>query len=119
MCKKGGILAFAYLNKWGNFYNGMINNLKSMEQLYREFESGNNEDIFYRTTAEEIESLCGGQGLECIDNIGVDHLAFLSSEKIDAMNEQEYQKILEYQLKASAERNIVGTSLHGLWIGKK
>lgn len=119
VCKKGGILAFAYLNKWGNFYNGMINNLKSMEQLYREFESGNNEDIFYRTTAEEIESLCGGQGLECIYNIGVDHLAFLSSEKIDAMNEQEYQKILEYQLKASAERNIAGTSLHGLWIGKK
>ena len=35
------------------------------------------------------------------------------------MNEQEYQKILEYQLKASAERNIAGTSLHGLWIGKK
>lgn len=97
----------------------MINNLKSMEQLYREFESGNNEDIFYRTTAEEIESLCGGQGLECIYNIGVDHLAFLSSEKIDAMDEQEYQKILEYQLKASAERNIAGTSLHGLWIGKK
>lgn len=52
--------------------------------------------------------------MECIYNIGVDHLAFLSSEKIDAMNEQEYQKILEYQLKASAERNIAGTSLHGL-----
>ena len=53
-----------------------------MEQLYREFESGNNEDIFYRTTAEEIESLCGGQGLECIYNIGVDHLAFYPGKKL-------------------------------------
>ncbi len=119
VCKKGGLIVFAYLNKWGNFFNGMINNLKSMELLYQEYESGNHEDIFYRTTAEKIDLLCEQQGLERICNIGVDHLAYLSSEKIDAMDDEQFKKLLEYQLKASTEENIAGASLHGLWIGRK
>lgn len=119
VCKKGGILAFAYLNKWGNFYNGMINNLKSMDLLYREFDSGNHENIFYRTTAEEINEMCRALNLTCLHNIGVDHLAFLSSERIDAMNDEEYARLLDYQLKATQEPNIAGASLHGLWIGQK
>ena len=119
VCRKGGLLAFTYLNKWGNFFNGMVNNLKSMELLYQEYESGNHENIFFRTTAEEIDALCAEQGLERLCNIGVDHLAYLASETVDAMDEEEYQKLLDYQLKASAEPNIAGMSLHGLWIGRK
>ena len=119
VCKKGGTLAFAYLNKWGNFYNGMINNLKFMDLLYREFDSGNHENIFYRTTAEEINEMCRALNLTCLHNIGVDHLAFLSSERIDAMNDEEYARLLDYQLKATREPNIAGASLHGLWIGRK
>lgn len=119
VCKKGGILVFAYLNKWGSFYNGMINNLKSMELLYHEYESGNNEDIFYRTTGEEIYRLCKQQELQCLYNVGVDHLSFLASEKIDAMDDAEYQKLLKYQLEASSQPEIAGVSLHGLWIGRK
>ena len=119
VCKKGGILAFAYLNKWGNFYNGMINNLKSMDLLYREFDSGNHEDIFFRTTAEEVNEMCQALNLTCLHNIGVDHLAFLSSERIDAMSDEEYARLLDYQRKATQEPNIAGASLHGLWIGQK
>lgn len=119
VCKKGGILAFAYLNKWGNFYNGMINNLKSMDLLYREFDSGNHEDIFFRTTAEEVNKMCQALNLTCLHNIGVDHLAFLSSERIDAMSDEEYAHLLDYQRKAAQEPNIAGVSLHGLWIGQK
>ena len=119
VCKKGGILVFAYLNKWGSFYNGMINNLKSMELLYHEYESGNSEDIFYRTTGEEIYRLCKQQELQCLYNVGVDHLSFLASEKIDAMDDAEYQKLLKYQLEASSQPEIAGVSLHGLWIGRK
>lgn len=119
ICKKGGILVFAYLNKWGNFYNGMINNLKSMDLLFREFDSGNHEDIFYRTTADEVNKMCQALGLTCLHNIGVDHLAFLSSERIDAMSDEEYARLLDYQMNATQEANITGVSLHGLWIGRK
>lgn len=119
VCKKGGILAFAYLNKWGNFYNGMINNLKSMDLLYREFDSGNHEDIFFRTTAEEVNEMYQALNLTCLHNIDVDHLAFLSSERVDAMNDEEYAHLLDYQRKATQEPNIAGASLHGLWIGQK
>ena len=52
-------------------------------------------------------------------HIRVDHLAFLSSERIDAMSDEEYAHLLDYQLKATQESNIAGASLHGLWIGKK
>lgn len=119
VCKKGGILVFAYLNKWASFYNGLINNLKSMDLLYSEYDSRNHEDIFYRTTADEVNELCRNLGLACLHNIGVDHFAFLSSERIDAMNDAEYERFLEYQMKATQEPNITGVSLHGLWIGRK
>lgn len=119
VCKKSGILAFAYLNKWGNFYNGMINNLKSMDLLYREFDSGNHEDIFFRTTAKEVDEMCRALNLTGLHNIGVDHLAFLSSERIDTMSDEEYAHLLDYQRKATQEPNIAGASLHGLWIGQK
>lgn len=119
VCKKGGLLVFAYLNKWGSFYNGLINNLKSMELLYREYESGNHEDIFFRTTPDEVDNMCTEQQLACMYNIGVDHLAFLSSERIDAMTEAEYERFLAYQMKASQEPGLAGISLHGLWIGRK
>lgn len=107
------------MNKWGSFYNGLINNLKSMELLYTEYESGNHEDIFHRTTPAEIDCMCQEQHLECIYNVGVDHLAFLASERIDAMDELEYARLLEYQMKATMEPNIAGASLHGLWIGRR
>lgn len=119
VCKKNGILVFAYLNKWGSFYNGLINNLKSFNLLCSEFDSGNNEDVFYRTTPSEVDVMCHAAGLECLHNVGVDHLAFLSSERIDAMNDEEYERLVDYQMKASRESNISGVSLHGLWIGRK
>lgn len=119
VCRKRGILVFSYLNKWGNFYNGLINNLKSMERLYAEYDSGNHENIFYRTTAAEVNEMCKAAGLSCLNNIGVDHLAFLSSERIDAMDDAAYEHFLEYQMKATQEQNIAGASLHGLWIGRK
>lgn len=119
VCKKDGLLVFAYLNKWGSFYNGLINNLKSMELLYREYESGNHEDIFFRTTPDEVDNMCTEQQLARMYNIGVDHLAFLFSERIDAMTEAEYERFLAYQMKASQEPGLAGISLHGLWIGRK
>lgn len=97
----------------------MINNLKSMDLLYREFDSGNHEDIFYRTTPEDVDRMCQDLNLTCLHNVGVDHLAFLSSERIDAMSDEEYTHLLDYQIKASQEPNIAGASLHGLWIGRK
>lgn len=118
VCRRDGIIVLAYLNKWGSFYNGLINHLKSMELLYSEYDSGNNEDIFFRTTPTEIDDMCSSQQLECLYNIGVDHLAYLSSELIDAMNGEEYKRFLEYQIKATHEPTIAGTSLHGLWIGR-
>lgn len=119
VCKKQGIVVFAYLNKWASFYNGIINNLKPMDLLYREFESCNHEDVFFRTTPSEIEEMCSSMQLECIYHIGVDHLSYLSSERIDAMGEKEFQSFLDFQFCASKEPSILGSSLHGLWIGRK
>lgn len=119
VCKKDGLLVFAYLNKWGSFFNGMVNNLKSMEMLYQEYGSGNHEGIFYRSSPAEMQSLCEQEDLKCIYNVGIDHFVYLDSEKIDSMSEKEYKKLLEYQYLASKDSQIAGTSLHGLWIGRK
>lgn len=119
VCKKDGVLVFAYLNKWGSFYNGVINNLKPLDLLYSEYDSGNHEDIFYRSTPTEMDAMCQAFRLERLYNVGVDHLAFLASERIDSMRDTEYKRLLDYQMKATKESSISGVSLHGLWIGRK
>lgn len=118
VCRRGGILVFAYLNKWGSFFNGLTNNLKSMDLLYKEFETRNHEDVFYREVPGEIDNLCAEEGISRICNIGVDHVAFLASDRIDAMQDEEFRRLLCYQLKATEEAGLTAMSLHGLWIGR-
>lgn len=119
VCRPGGILVFTYLNRWGSFYNGLANNLKPLDLLYREFDSGVHEGVFYRTTPSEIDKMCDHYKLECMYHVGVDHLSYLSSERVDALEKTEYARLVEWQLKAAEDRTILGTSLHGLWIGRK
>ena len=68
---------------------------------------------------KEVDGMCREAGLTCRYNVGVDHLAFLSSECIDATSKEEYERLLEQQRKAAREPSLAAASLHGLWIGGK
>lgn len=54
-----------------------------------------------------------------IKHVGVDSFVYLASQQIDKLNDEEFKKIIDYQLQASEDVSILGCSLHGLWIGKK
>ena len=63
--------------------------------------------------------MCRELGLECRYNIGMDHLAFLSSKRIVAMRGKEYERLLKQQMKAAREPDLSGASLRSLWIRGK
>ena len=78
VCMMGGLIVFSYLNHWGCFMNELINNLKSLELLYREFASGNHEHIFYRSFPDEIDSLVRKAKLTKIKHISIDCFVYLA-----------------------------------------
>lgn len=58
--------------------NGLVNNLKSLELLYHEFDSGNHEHIFYRLFLDEIDSLVSDAKSTKIKHISIDCFAYLA-----------------------------------------
>lgn len=117
--KKGGYIVFSYLNRWGNFMNGLANHLKDLDLLYQEWNSGNHESIFYRMTSCEMDDLMKDKNITCIKNIGVDHFAYLASEQINMLNQNDFQRFMNYQYQAMDDPSIRSCALHGLWIGQK
>ncbi|MGN1181593.1 MAG: methyltransferase domain-containing protein, partial [Faecalibacillus sp.] len=117
--KKGGIVVFSYLNRWGNFMNGLANHLKNIDLLYKEFDNGCHEKIFYRMSYNEMNELMKEKHIKCIKNVGVDHFSYLASEQINELSEEEFQCFMNYQYLAMEDPTILSCSLHGLWIGKK
>lgn len=96
--------------------NGLANNLKSLDLLYHEFNSGNNKHIFYRSFSDEIDNLMDETKIKYV---GVDSFAYLASQQINRLGGEEFEKIIDYQLLASEDILILGCSLYELWIGKK
>jgi hypothetical protein len=41
------------------------------------------------------------------------------ASKLNAASDENFQKYMELHYKTCEDENIVGTSVHGLWIGRK
>lgn len=117
--KKDGFVVFSYLNRWGNFMNGLANHLKELDLLYQEFDTGKHEQIFYRMTSAEMDELMKDRHVKCIKNVGVDHFSYLCSEQINTLNQEQFNRFMQYQYLALEDASLLSCSLHALWIGQK
>ena len=77
------------------------------------------EGVFVCISPDEIEEIAIRCGLEKIYNISTDGLVYAIGERLNAANEEHFQKYMEYHYSICEEQNIIGASLHGLWIGRK
>jgi len=118
ICKHGGILIFAYINKLGAYLNGILRlpdmypNKNANEYLLLKETDDYFPGIFYYTTPEKIEDSAKKCGLRIIKNIGVD---FLFGEKvIDEMDEEKYNCWLEFSDYMCESESCTGLSTHAL-----
>jgi len=125
VCKTGGIIAFAYINKIGAYMSACLHEeFRSMypTQLANDYvlKQGRDDvrpDVFFFTMPEEIESAAVQYGLTKIRNIGVNF--GIAKGIIDQMDDDKFEIFMEIIDEMVKYESCTGMSEHSLLICKK
>lgn len=123
--KRGGTLAIAYINRYAAYAVHIGRDKKyinddGMKNIYKHgLEYGDDRDCFYYTTYKEIEGLMDGFKVRKINHIGTDGIVHMIRDNINSLDEDEFDKWLEYHLMTCEYSSIIGYSLHGLYLCRK
>lgn len=116
--KKDGIFAASYINKYAVILHNYGEELKNMDDLLHYYNESY-EDVFYGTTPKEITNLIKNEGLRVLHNIATDGIGYLIGSKINNASDSNFEKWLELHFNCCEDENLLGYSLHGLYIGIK
>jgi len=133
VCRPGGVLAFAYVNKVGVLMHAITNrwgrrqlpwhkrlrwsaalypNRKGNEALFAGVNDIDNP--FFFTMPEEMEALAGQHGLRVLQNAGVDIV--LNADQVNHMDEEQYASWLEFAEYMLQWPSVTGMANHALMI---
>jgi len=118
VCKQGGIVALAYLTEIGCVYMELSEDAGNIEELLK-IRSGELESIFVATTPSIIEGLAIDCGLEKMHTIGTDGMVYAAVDKLNNASDEDFKRYMEFHYSICEAPDVVGATLHGLWIGRK
>ncbi len=124
VCKTGGVLAFAYINKVGayagvcvsyepNIYPSALANENVLKRGYDDV----NPNITFFTTPEEIESVAKRHSLQIIKNLATDFT--VTMKIVDAMTDEQFELMKPLLDEMSSYASCTGMSNHALLVCKK
>lgn len=116
--KKGGLIVVAYLNRFASFINNFSKQPDNIHEILNQFYTGN-KNVFYRSTPAEIEKLMVNCKIAKKYNIATDGVTFLYHNQLQSISDKEFNEYLDYHYSTCENVNILGYSLHGLFIGEK
>ncbi|MFB5089372.1 class I SAM-dependent methyltransferase [Psychrobacillus sp. PGGUH221] len=124
--KPNGFLFIAYINKFAAYLQNINSDKEYLQIPFEDMannqkEFGFERDIFFFTSPEEIEKEFKHfkESAEVIENSATDGLAYLMRDRLKSFTEEEYNIFFQNFLKMKNERSMLGSSLHGLLIGRK
>jgi len=134
VCRPGGVLAFAYINKVGVYMHVLTGNLGGKRPWHKRtrrnrypnragneaaFTGVNDEEgnPFFFTMPEEMEELAAACGLQLVQNAGVDIV--LNAQQIDHMDDEQYACWLEFAEYMLQWPSCTGMANHALMICRK
>ncbi|SHI20257.1 hypothetical protein [Sporanaerobacter acetigenes] len=82
-------------------------------------EYGNDRDYFYFLTYDEIEEMMAKFKVKKLDHVGTDGIVHMMRDSINFLDENEFNKWLDYHFKTCRNTSIIGYSLHNLYVCKK
>ncbi len=124
ICKKDGIIMFAYQSKLGAYlqagilsYPNHYPNKKTNEYVLIKETDDERPGLFYFTTSQKIEEAAKLRGLEVIKNVGVNFV--FNKEQINNMDDEKYECWLEFSEYMCNDESCTGLSNHSILICKK
>lgn len=126
LLKPNGIIVASFISNYAPIqdYLKELYQIESTDEILRYLEDGTNEEekgftTAYFTSHEEARELMNSFGLKEIIFAGVENILNSKEKEINMLEESEYNKWLDICYKLSQDRNLIGTSEHFLYIGRK
>jgi SAM-dependent methyltransferase len=122
VCKNGGVLAFAYINKIGVYAGACIRDIRYPNRLANRcvLENGTDDlrpDTFFFTTPEEINIVAAKYGLRKIKNLGTDF--FVTMNIVDSMSDEQFELMCPLYDQMTSHESCTGMSNHALLVCRK
>ena len=122
VCKPGGIIAFAYINKIGVYVGACVLSSevypsKKANDMVLGLGMNDTEQPMYFTTPEEMEDMAARHGLSKIRNIGTD--SFITMGVVDKMDDEKFELYMVLADEMAKHESCTGMSNHALLICKK
>lgn len=123
VCKNGGILAFAYINKIGVYAGACIideqrypNELANRNVIENGIDDMRPETFFY-TTPEEMNMTAEKHSLSKLKNLGTDF--FVTMKIVDAMTDERFEIMRPLYDQMTSHESCTGMSNHALLVCRK
>ncbi|WP_040950785.1 class I SAM-dependent methyltransferase [Gorillibacterium massiliense] len=124
--KPGGLLVASFISSYAPLMDMLMEPaaIESPEELLVYLADGENRPekgftTAYFTSYHEARELMAASGLTELAFAGVENVLGLREPEINGLTETEYRKWLEIGYQLSRDRNVIGTSMHYLYIGRK
>jgi ubiquinone/menaquinone biosynthesis C-methylase UbiE len=125
VCKSGGIIAFAYINKIGAYMSACLHDewrssypsKKANDFVLKLGTDDIKPYVFYYTMPEEMEAAAARHGLSKIRNIGTEF--FGTTGIADQMDDEKFELFLEILDEAIKYESCTGMSGHALLVCRK
>ncbi len=120
ICKKSGIIIYAYINKVGAYLTGCLlapgiyPSAKVNEFVLDKGNDDTHPDVFFLTMPEDMEKAAKSHGLKVLENAGID-FAF-GTDIINAMSEEQLDVWMVLSDFMSVSPSCTGVSNHALLI---
>jgi len=122
VCKNGGVLAFAYINKIGAYagacvMDGPYPNEQANKCILENGTDDLRPDTFFFTTPEEMNIVATKYGLCKIKNLGTDF--FVTMNVVDSMSDEQFEIMRPLYDQMTSHESCTGMSNHALLVCKK
>ena len=116
VCKKGGILIFAFISNYLPFIRYFQ---KDPKMLSKQKSFKPKDDIFTFIEIDEIDQLFKKTKLKKIDLLSPDGISRIFKDEINSLSKKEFEIWLDYLRKTSNDKSLIGYGEHLLYIAKK
>lgn len=122
VCKDGGVIAFAYINKIGVYAGACVMDSRYPNELANKcvLVNGTDDirpDTFFFTTPEEMNTIAAKYGLSKIKNLGTDF--FVTMNIVDSMCNEQFEIMRPLYDHMTSHESCTGMSNHALLVCRK
>ena len=122
LCKNGGVIMFAYINKVGVYLGGCLNepdkypNQQKNKSILRDGIDDSRDNIYWFTTPEEMENTAKLHKLNVLENLGVDYIFIPEMLSLTTDKKESWEELVDFMC---SSKSCTGFSNHAVMVCRK